>query len=197
MNFLPGTSPLIHSLSDLFEKEEQPVEIISRNDFVGRSTFPVEIIICKTHAGKTINLFCKYRGHNLNDNGQKGSIEYEGQIYSEVLSEIGLSTVHYYGLCQFPDSNESSLIIEYLGEHLRLFESADLDAFLKAGIWIGSFHNISENNYPDFIKRYNTSFYLRWSERFKHSILNYQKEYPWLKGVAIYFENNIHVFLLH
>ena len=194
MNLLPGTNMLIDSLSDLFMKQEGPLEIISRQDFSGRSTFPVEIIMCKTHSGKTINLFCKYRGGiSLNGGNQKGGIDYEARIYSEVLSGISLSNVNYYGLCQFFDSGESSLVIEYLGKHLRLFESGDIDAFLKAAIWIGMFHSISEKKYPDFLKIYDTSFYRSWSSRFEHIMLSYQEEHPWLKGLVKYFENNIEI----
>lgn len=58
-----------------------PIEIIFRENFIDSSTFPVEIVTCKTSKGKNISLFCKYlEGMGPNSYGHRRGVDYEAFV---------------------------------------------------------------------------------------------------------------------
>ena len=191
MNIFPDTGTLIHYLSAMLGRREDQIDIICRKHFYESSTFPVEIVSCQIDGGKMIDLFCKYLGGmGPNNNGHRGGVEYEAKIYSDILEKISLSKTKYYGQCQL-DNGDTLLVLEYLGENLRMFYSKDPDVLLKAAEWIGSFHKIYEDKAPAFVKRYDQSYYIIWSKHFENSMYAYLNEYAWLKAVINFYNDNV------
>lgn len=193
---LPDTRTLTKYLSAMLMKEDLPVEIISRNDFYETSTFPVEIVTCNTGNGKNIDLFCKYLGGiGPNNYGHRGGVEYEAKIYSDILDKTPCSKIKFFGQCRIAGGMDTLLVIEYLGETLRLHYSEDLNAWLKASEWIGNFHQINEGKAPAFVKTYDKAYYVIWSERFKNLTNAYSENHPWLEELIKYFVVNVEVLL--
>ena len=193
MNMLPDTGTLLHYLSALLSKREDQIDIISREPFINTSTFPVEIVTCKIEGGKTFDFFCKYLGGmGPNNYGHRGGVEYEAKIYLEILEKVSLSKIKYYGQCQLKNG-DTLLVIEYLGENLRIPFSKDPDVLIKAAEWIGSFHKIYADKIPPFVKRYDKSYFTIWSKQFENSMHAYLDEYPWLKAVIDFYNDNVEI----
>jgi aminoglycoside/choline kinase family phosphotransferase len=170
------------------------VEIISRENFIESSTFPVEIIKCKTGDGNILNLFCKYLGGmGPNNFGHRGGVEYEAKIYESILDNTSLSKIQYYGQCLLPDNGGLLLVIEYLGKALRMLYSGDPDASVKAANWVGTFHHMYESKAPSFVKVYDEEYYSIWSNQFKRLMHEHTILYPWVTQLANYFEDNIKI----
>lgn len=192
MYTFPNNEILTLHLSSLIENDQTEVNIILRSDYLESSTFPVEIVTCQTSDGKILNLFCKYlAGMGPNNFGHRGGLEYEAKIYEHILERIPLSKIKYFGQCRLDHNDDLLLVIEYLGEKQRMLYSDDPDALIKAATWIGKFHTIYENKFSDHIKIYDRDYYFFWSERFRNSTKIHHNNFPWLNGLANYYNENI------
>jgi hypothetical protein len=188
----PDIKILTQHLSDMPGIKDRPVEIISRANFIESSTFPVEIVTCKTKDGKTYSLFCKYlAGMGANNFGHRGGVEYEAKIYELILDKAPVSKIKFFGQCRLNENGDLLLVIEYLGESLRMLYSSDPDAIIKAAEWIGNFHKIQEVNAPSFVTVYDKAYYLIWSERFRNLTKALHEKFPWLISLANYYEINV------
>jgi hypothetical protein len=176
----------------MFGTDSSSIEIISRENFYETSTFPVEIVVCKTGTGEKINLFCKYLGGlGPNNFGHRGGVEYEAKIYEDILNNAPVSKIKYFGQCRIESNGDLLLVLEYLGETLRMLYSGDSDAVIKAATWIGNFHHLNEGKIPDFVKTYDKEYYSIWPERFRELTKDSHEEHPWLIRLADYFDKNI------
>ena len=192
MYIFPGKTILTQHLSSMLEKDHADINIISRLDYFESSTFPVEIVTCKTSQGKIYNLFCKYlAGMGPNNFGHRGGLEYEAKIYESILDKTQISKIKYIGQCRLADNNDLLLVIEYLGENLQMAYSEEPDILIKAAAWVGKFHTIYENDNYEFIKVYKRAYYIFWSERFLNSTKIHFDNFPWLKRLANYYDDNI------
>jgi hypothetical protein len=187
----PSAEVLIKYLSPMLNLKEGSLEIISRQSFLEASTFPVEIVICKIENGEQVNLFCKYLGGlGPNNYGHRGGVEYESKIYEEIISRIPSSKIKFYGQCWISETSETLMVIEYMGEALRMLYSGEPDAVNKAAAWIGNFHRHFEGYNSDFIKVYDTDYFKIWSDRFRNLNKTHHLNQPWLNELADYFDDN-------
>ena len=192
MYTFPDNDNLTEHLSLMIEKDKSVVKIISRSNYIESSTFPVEIVVCRTSQGKILNLFCKYlAGMGPNNFGHRGGLEYEAKIYEYILDKTPITKIKYFGQCRLTFNNDLLLVMEYLGKNLRMAYSEDPDVLIKAATWIGKFQNIYENNASGFIKIYDRGYYTFWSERFRNSTKTHHNNFPWLKSLANYYDENI------
>src|SRR6185295_9494134 len=121
MKTFPQTDTLLEILSPMVNGNHHPIEILSRNEFSDKSTFPVEIITCKKSDGEIVQLFCKFLGGmGPNNYGHRGGVEYEAKVYSEVLEKTQCSTIKYFGQSKLPGSQETLMVIEYIGDRTRM-----------------------------------------------------------------------------
>jgi len=195
MMTLPDTSTLLKHLSIILGKNGTPIEIISRNKFPDYSTFPVELIRCKVEESRLVTLFCKYLGGLEPKNfDHRNGVEYEAKIYAEVLAKIPLSKITYYGHSQFMDSGETIIVLEYLGDNLRVSYSTDPDVLLKAAEWIGRFHSLLESQAPAFVKTYDKQYYTFWLERFENLVYSFRVEHSYVTNIIDFFKQNIEIF---
>ena len=196
MKTFPDIDILTEYLSSMMPKSEMSIEIISRKEFYEASTFPVEIVKCKTAGGRTIDLFCKYLGGmGPNNYGHRGGVEYEANIYENVLNKTPCSKIKYYGQCRLAGGTEFLLVLEYLGETLQMKYSVDPDATLKASEWIGKFHHANEGNVPTLVHVYDRTYYLGWSERFRNLTSMQYEKFPWLERLSDYFDDTISLMI--
>jgi hypothetical protein len=171
------------------------IEIVSRSPFKGSSTFPAEIISCKLPDGQVINLFGKYlAGLGPNNHGHRGGVEYEIKVYDEVLRDLPLTKVNFWGKCYFIETNETLLLMDLLQDSASLKGNPDITLYLKAASWVAQMHHFFENKVPPFIKMYDQDYYFIWLKRMEDApeILNAQ---PWLADVIEFFRQNIDILL--
>lgn len=196
MNINLDTKTLGHHLFELsFEKgiSDAVVEVISRESFNKCSTSLVEIVKCKLGSGQIVSLFVKYTsGQGYHKFDHREGLEYEAKIYDEIIRNISLSKIKFYGTCKLLENNETLMALEYLEGGSSLKGNSNSDAFFKASEWIGSFHAGSNNNLPDFTKVYNVAYYKGWVDR-ALAYWSLTNLYPWLKDLANYFIENIYI----
>jgi hypothetical protein len=198
MRTLLTDDSLSKHLSRMMTGNENSYAIISRDSFYESSTYPVEIIKCKAGSGEVIELFCKYlSGVDSNNNGHRGGVEYEADVYSKILRELPFPKINFYGICFIPEINEALMAIEFLGETLRMTYSEDPDVLIKASSWIGNFHRLNEGNTPEFLKRYTKSYYEIWLNNFNEWTNKYQVTYPWLKKLSDFYKTNSDILMDH
>jgi hypothetical protein len=188
----PETNILTDHLTRMLGKGHGPVEIISRSNFIESSTFPVEIVTCKTVDGRNYNLFCKYlAGMGPNNFGHRGGVEYEARIYQDILDKTPIAKISFYGQCRLNNNDDLLLVIEYLGETLRMLYSGEANVLNKASKWIGNFHRLQESNSPSFVTVYDKAYYKTWSDRFRKLTSSFNEKFPWLEKLANYYDDNI------
>ncbi|GAC1388671.1 MAG: hypothetical protein NVSMB45_18530 [Ginsengibacter sp.] len=186
----PDSNVLSNCLSTILQTGSK-CEILSRESFIQTSTSPVELIICKTGVNIVKTLFCKYDGRQGDDNyDHRIGLEYEAKIYADVLSNMHISKINYYGF-GYLDNNESLLVLEYMEDVSRIDSSEDDDVLPKAAEWIGKFHHLGDGLVPDFIKIYDKEHYTSWVVRFKELTSNCKKDYPIIERIIKFFLNNL------
>lgn len=195
MNIDLDTKTLTHYFSLLSSKSRANdafVEIISRETTKDYGTFPAENITCKFRSGKLITLRCKYGG-GLNDKtfSHRMGIDYESRIYSDLLNNVPLSTIPFYGFCHITEQNRTLLVLEYLDGCLPVRWHVELDVVEKAAAWIGNLHRIYESNVPAFVKVYDENYFTFWVQRSEKLINGLADKYDWVLHLRDYFLDNI------
>ena len=164
---LPDDNTLFQSLSGILKPAYELVGIAERKQLTETSTYPVERVVGRMADGTEREFFCKYlAGGGPNAFGHRGGVEYESLVYKKILSGIPLSMIHYYGESRMAN-NDMVVVLEFLGHYLRFVKSGDPDGLVKAAGWIGSFHRLMEGQSPDFIRRYDKSYYQSWMDHFR------------------------------
>jgi hypothetical protein len=196
MKTFPDTHILTQHLSDILPAEYLPIEIVSRVDYIESSTYPVEIVNCKTGSGEQLNLFCKYLGgRGPNNHGHRGGVRYEAKMYERVLVQSPCSKIRYYGQFNTTNDLETALIFEFMGSSLHLNKSMEADPLSKGAEWIGKFHHLQQGNAPAFVTLYDRKYYRGWSDRFRNLVSHQYEQYPWFETVADFFDANIAILL--
>jgi hypothetical protein len=192
MYTFPDNSNLNKHLASLMPEKEIPIEIISRTSFKETSTFPVEIIECKTATGKTENLFCKYlAGMGPNNFGHRGGVDYEAQVYQQILKSAPFPTVKFFGRCELDSKGESMFVIDFLGPALRIKYTGDPYVTNYAAEWLGKFHHHFAGKKYEFLTIYDRKYYLQWPEKFRTLTKKYNDRIKWFSAIADFFESNI------
>jgi hypothetical protein len=141
--------------------------------------------------GTEREFFCKYlAGGGPNAFGHRGGVEYESLVYRKVLSGIPLTTIHYYGESRI-ENNDMVVVLEFLGHYLRFVKSGDPDGLIKAAGWIGSFHRLMEGQSPDFIRKYDMSYYQSWMEHFRKVNACLWERHPELEKLIALFSRHL------
>ena len=192
MKTYPDTVILTQCITDMLPKEDAPIKIVSRHEFIYSSTFPVEIVTCKTVRGEQLSLFCKYLGGKRPNNyGHHGGVEYEAKIYEGILDKTSCSTIRYYGQCNIPGSSETLMVLEYIGATYRMNKTIEPEPLPVAAKWIGIFHHLNEGNAPAFVTVYDRSYYSGWSSRFRNLTSRHYEKYPWIERISNFFDDNM------
>jgi thiamine kinase-like enzyme len=192
----PGVIQLSQPLERMVNRVHSPcymVELTDRKPFYYCSTSPAEVISCRLNDGQIISLFCKYGGsHAQYSYGHRGGVEYEAEIYREILQQVPLSSPRFYGYCD-NDNKKNWLAIEYLTGSNLLKDTPYSENFDKAAAWIGNLHKLFESNMSPAVKIYDTAYYTIWLNGVENLLDILKEKYPWLPAVCEYFKENLHL----
>src|SRR5216683_1380858 len=84
------------------------------------TTFPCEIVTCRFSSGKRLRLFCKYAAaQGKCSHGQRGGVDYEAEVYRQVLQPYGATAPAFYGSYKDRKTGGTWLILEYLNRSTR------------------------------------------------------------------------------
>ena len=145
--------------------------VVARQPNVYASTFPSEIITCRLGDRKELRLFCKYSADAGNEShGARGGVEYEADVYRELLHSLELSSAGYYGIYRDSPNRRSGLLLEYLADSIRIFHDVDpATVFIEAARWIGRFHALCSTRAStpalSFLHSYDAEYYRGWARR--------------------------------
>ena len=166
--------------------------ILDREPSPYASTFPSEILTCRTSDGATLRLFCKHDvGRNHHAHGHRGGLAYEAQVYRNVLAPLGMPVPRCYG-GSFDGAGEGGLLVlEYLEESLQVDRSSDPMAMAKAARWLGAFHAAGQGRLPglrdgvgSFLRVYDRAYYGGWARRTSQFTRAWQGRFPWLSDLC-------------
>lgn len=170
---LPGDDGLHAGLVQLLKQQgllTNRLEICDRSENIYTSTFPSEIVSCCLDGRPANRFFLKHsvdRGHWAY--GHRGGVEYESQIYLQLLNRLDISTARAYGVCTSPTDQSRWLVLDCLEDCSRVNLSLDPEAMPKAARWIGRYHALCSECVSDpelsFVTRYDTAYYRGWVKR--------------------------------
>lgn len=188
---------LFNSLQGLLAGEGVLMEVLSRDPFIEASTYPIELVKCRMHDGRVLDLFCKFLGKGgFSDFGHRGGLLYEAHCYDSILNTFPYTKVKYYGIRQLKGGGDIVMVLDYLGNYLRFVKTADpVTALQKAARWAGKFHAFGKDRRADFLNRYGEAYYHQWLRHFTEICEPLLPEYPFLSEVISFYGDNLHVLL--
>lgn len=193
----PGEQQLSQPLETMVNRFHSPdymVALTDRKPFYYCSTSPAEVITCRLNNGQLVSLFCKYGGsHAQYSYGHRGGVEYEAEIYREILQQAPVSTPRFYGYSN-DDNKKVWLAIEYLSGSNLLKDIPYAENFAKAAAWIGHLHKFYESRPCPVVKMYDTAYYEIWLKSVENLFGILKDKHPWLPAVCGYFKENLHLF---
>ena len=163
------------------------------------STFPSEIITCRLGDRKEFRLLCKYAAAAGNEAyGARGGVEYEADVYRELLQGMDLSCPGFYGVYRDPSNRRSGLLLEYLADSVRIYQDPDPDTvFVEAARWIGRFHALCSTRVSSpslsFLLSYDPEYYRGWARRTLETAEQTGAVPRWLETVCKRFDEVIEV----
>ena len=168
------------------------LEVLASEPNPAESTFPSEILTCRTPDGRTVTLFRKRAGGTGHEcHGHRRGIGYEAAVYERVLEPIGMSTPAFYGGGIGLEGDGWLLIAHLAGsERLNRTDGAD-EAIVDAAGWIGRFHRAAEHlprGALATLHRYDAEYYRGWSRRTLDYVEDGERRFPWLAELCRAFE---------
>jgi hypothetical protein len=195
----PDNQTLLYHLSTILAGREgltDQVELLSRNVSTQSSTFPAEIVNCKTADNRHVSLLFKYVGGlGPNNFNHRGGVDYEAEVYEKVLMYLPVTCAKFYTSFRCGEKNERCLVIEYLPDCVTMSSPLVADGLLKAAEWIGQFHALNEDKAPSFITKYDESYYRSWVKRVERRLHEFNFEQPWFPILCDYFLQNVNHFM--
>jgi hypothetical protein len=162
--------------------------ILDRKTAVHVSTHPSEVVTCELEDGTTCRLLLKYSGFERESFGHKGGVPYEGLVYRDVVSRIGLPSVKWFGNYHEVLSGRSWLALEFVENARRISKS--MTPLHEAATWIGRFHDAAKTfpSTPDLIL-YDADYYASWARRTLALGENYASTPAWLGDLCRVYES--------
>lgn len=176
------------------------VNIIDRIPSVFASTYPSEIVTCRVGDRGEIKVYCKYMtGLGSSSYGHRGGLPYETEVYRRVLQASSLSLPKFYGAYEDVTTGDTWLVLEYLGDSLRIPKGPQPESILLAARWIGRFHaanaeRLSGGLLP-FLNRYDADYYLGWVRRTSEFSRGLGRKFPWVSPLCDRFEDLVGILL--
>lgn len=179
----PKLELLTEVLSSLFAARGQQFDVVGRKPNPYSSTFPSEIVTCKSPDGKVTRLLCKYSGGASHEShGHRGDVAYEALVYRHILQATDAAVPEFFGSYQDPENDDTWLVLEYVDNSVTLNKKPQ--SVIDAARWIGRFHARGERmrhllSVP-LLNSFDRDYYIGWAER---TILlggPLHDEFPWL-----------------
>jgi hypothetical protein len=156
------------------------------------STFPNEVVTCRSADGKKRRLFIKYAAGREHDAfGHRGGIAYEAEVYARILNSYPNFRPKSLGTQVDPGNGDTWLLLEFIDRSVRLSDVSVRQrvrqprAMSKAVNWIGTFHSTHETDAGkprvEFLATYDEEYYRGWAERTAEFSRTLQARFPWLR----------------
>jgi hypothetical protein len=198
----PSLRSLEKRLSELLVNDHPTgVAIVDRRKNVYASTFPSEIVTCRTPDGSLLKLLCKCVCHKPDAVGPRPFRPlYEIDVYRYVLAPLPLTAPRFYGTWSNDASGAVWLVIEWLNQCRRVTRVEDPQTSIEAAAtWIGAFHALNESRLPQpelsFLHRFDLQHFWRKLERTLTTTEGLITDYPWLSHLFEEFGEVIRILL--
>jgi hypothetical protein len=171
--------------------------VLDRRPHSSASSFPAEVVTCRTGDGSDMTLFCKHEnGASDGSFGHRGGVAYEVEIYRHLLQLAGVSTPRFYGGWTDGTGNDALLVIEYMNDARLLKQSRDLSSSLvRAAAWIADFQRLTAQPRQAMpqppAREYGPNYYLGWSQRAAGNVARAGVDCPWFEPVRDGFEHSL------
>lgn len=180
---LPVLTSGISSILNVPEGNENEITIVDRQFNPYYSSFPSEIVTCRLADGRKMKFFCKYENGCLRQGDvNRGGIEYEARVYTEVLQPLSINKPKFYGLYSDSANNVKWLLIEYL-DHAG--GGKNTEQLKTAACRIGHFHKITEKSLSNIntkiLRKHDGEYYLNYLRSASDLTSSSYPNYPWLK----------------
>lgn len=169
--------------------------VLSRKRSARASTFPSEVVTCRTARGTTLRLFCKYAsGYTHTGRDPRQGVSYEVQVYRNILEPLRSTTPRFCGGYTDPATGAAWLFLHYVEKSTPMRNKADPAIFLGAAArWIGRFHAAHEGKGAPaalpFMVAYDAKYYLGCARRTALYANGLHRKYPWLKSLCRSYED--------
>lgn len=168
--------------------------VLARKSSPRASTFPSEIVTCRTDKGKSLRLYCKYTsGYMHTRQDPRHGIAYEVEVYRNVLKPLQTTTPRFCGAHTDTMTGGTWLILEYLENSVPVSYTRRPAKFLDAAArWAGRFHAVNEarlktHSLP-FLVRCGTEYYIGCARRTLLFAEGMYRRYPWLRRLCRRYE---------
>jgi len=170
-----------------------PITVLDREPNPNESTFPSEIVYCRLVDGRRQRLFCKCAARENNRNhGHRGGVEYEAEVYQQVVQPLRMSTPTFYGLFADRATGRKWLVLEYLDKAYDVSQAPQRNAMGLAARWLGRFHTNSAARMGtismSFLRIHAGDHYQAWARRASRSAGRWRRRLPWLALSCRHFE---------
>jgi aminoglycoside phosphotransferase (APT) family kinase protein len=185
-------SPAIDALTEALTLVcDEPVEILARRPNYWASTFPSDVVICRSQALGEQPIVCKYEspGAVRAAYGHRAGVAYEAAVYRRILAAAPLSSPRFFGSYRPPGTDHTWLFIEFLGNGAGVDEAErTAEAMRLAAAWAGAFHRVHEHHpgtdAARFLTRYDREYYAQWPLRTLHLAGLWHRRFPWLAALC-------------
>jgi hypothetical protein len=181
---LPDDAALAAALADALEGSpgSGDFQLLDRQPSEWISTYPAEVITCRTAAGHTLRLLCKYSGGRPVNADHRGGVAYEAQVYRHVLHPLNASSPRFFGSHVDRRTGWNWLFLELLEESYPL--DFGQHRMHQAAAWLGQFHAAAHAKLQadpmQFLRRYDLDYYRHWTTRTAQFAAPLADRYPWL-----------------
>ncbi len=198
----PSLQSLEQRLSELLKNDHPTgVTIVDRQKNAYTSTFPSEIVTCRTSDGTLLKLLCKCISHKPNTVDRRPfEPTYEIDVYRYVLAPLPVTAPRFYGAWSNDPSGARWLVIEYLNQCQRVTHVEDPQTSIEAAAtWIGAFHALNESRWSQpalsFLHSFDLQHYRRKLEPMQKATKGLITDYPWLAHLFEEFDQVIRILL--
>ncbi|HLJ93167.1 MAG TPA: phosphotransferase [Gemmataceae bacterium] len=164
-----------------------PVTVLDRAPNHYLSSYASEIVTCRCGT-EELRLFCKYSdgGHGASGHGHWGGLDYEAEVYRQVLSPAAVATPRFYGTYTDAKTGFLWLFLQYLEESLRISKSPE--RMPHAARWLGQFHADQERRLARaplaWLRCYDAASYAGWAQRTLEFAGPLRDRFPWLRPLC-------------
>jgi Phosphotransferase enzyme family len=193
---LPETATLARSIRSLLG--DAGARLVRREPNARASTFPSEIVYCRTAGGRAVGLFCKYESPASDgSHGHRHGVGYEASIYRDLLDRGKFSTPRLYGFWSAPGAVRGWLVTEYMEDTRPVSKAAESVSLENAASWVAHYHAAAARQLAArplaIIGRYDHAYYLGWCQRSAARATREGLDLHWLRRLSEGFRRSLHL----
>jgi len=193
---LPDDATLAAVLGSLLARDGVAT-LVARRPNACFSSSPTEIVTLALPDGTRRELFVKY-GRPARDPEPRcrQDVAYCGLVYERIVHRLPMRMIRCLGVAAIGDRPDAALVLEHLGDALRVNEAPDDSGVLAAAEWCGRLHAWGKAVVGDprlaFLTRYEAEYYRAWSQRAVRLAAAAGGRVPaWLERVCADFDDRV------